>query len=405
MSALELTGSRAPQSRTTGIRILIVVALLSVFCGHAQTFGKQSDAAKPDKSAKMTAEATAFNVQAAQQFGQKLSVAEWLGPLAPVALSPFFGITCLAGMALFGGNFISTDNAFLGENSPLHNPTLFWVFLGLTILTSLPRLTKVSKPFAQAVDQLEAWAGVGTLMIIKWLTAGGGENAEVALVHAGIFDVGVDTLLMIAGAVNVIVINAVKFFFEVLIWITPIPFLDAVFEAANKSTCAALMALYGYSPFAATVVNLILFAVCLLVFGWVRRREIFFRTMLLDSVKAWWKGKSVQPKSELVVFPAQAFGPFRARAKCRLSTTENGWQLKQRRLLRAPLIMQLSSDANPEIEQGFFTNTLHLNGAEPATCSFSRLYNSCLPELASHLQLQNRAAGENSQGALRAEFA
>ena len=56
------------------------------------------------------------DITAAQQFGHSITVPEWLGPMAPVALSPFFGITCLSGMSLYGGKWISQTN-------PLQNPT------------------------------------------------------------------------------------------------------------------------------------------------------------------------------------------------------------------------------------------------------------------------------------------
>ena len=77
------------------------------------------------------------DITAAQQFGHSITVPEWLGPMAPVALSPFFGITCLSGMSLFGGNWISQTNPLLGDNSPLHNSAVFWTLLALTILTSI----------------------------------------------------------------------------------------------------------------------------------------------------------------------------------------------------------------------------------------------------------------------------
>ena len=35
-----------------------------------------------------------------------LNWAEWLGPLAPIAISPFFGITILAGISQFGLSLI-----------------------------------------------------------------------------------------------------------------------------------------------------------------------------------------------------------------------------------------------------------------------------------------------------------
>ena len=162
------------------------------------------------------------DVAAAQQFSQTLGVAEWLGPMAPVALSPFFGIACLSGMSLYGQGWIATDNAFLGEGSPLHNPAVFWVFLGLTLLTSVPRFTKVSKPFAQAVDQVETWSGILTMVILRIMMASAApEPEQLDVAQLGFLSASFDVLMMLAAAINIFVINAVKFFFEMMIWITP----------------------------------------------------------------------------------------------------------------------------------------------------------------------------------------
>ncbi len=51
---------------------------------------------------------TEQDIVAAQQLSQQLSVAEWLGPMAPVALSPFFGIMLLSGLSFFGATGLHT---------------------------------------------------------------------------------------------------------------------------------------------------------------------------------------------------------------------------------------------------------------------------------------------------------
>ena len=79
----------------------------------------------------------------AEGLGGSVSIAEWLGPLAPIAISPFFGITLLAGISQFGSESLPF-NQFISNNPILSNPATFWIFLGLTILTSLPRFTTVS---------------------------------------------------------------------------------------------------------------------------------------------------------------------------------------------------------------------------------------------------------------------
>ena len=151
----------------------------------------------------------ADDIAAASSWANTSGITEWLGPLAPVALSPFFGVMCLSGLSLWGPDWI-TDNAVLGSAGPLGNEWLFGAFLLLTLLTSLPRLTKVSKPFAQAVDRLETYAVIVILLTIKFVmsmdqpgeTATGQESIammQVQVMHFGIISFSLDTLLSIAS--------------------------------------------------------------------------------------------------------------------------------------------------------------------------------------------------------------
>ncbi|MEZ6128749.1 MAG: hypothetical protein R3C59_08710 [Planctomycetaceae bacterium] len=385
-----------------GFRLLSACGILLLLT--ASSTGQELP--EPDEPSR---EFSAADVTAASQFGQTLGIADWLGPLAPVALSPFFGITCLSGMALYGQGWVSADNPFLGEGSPLHNPNVFYAFLVLTLITSIPRLTKVSKPFAQAVDQVEAWAGIITLLTLKMMMGADAPATEqLPVVQLGFVSFTLDTLLMIAAAINIFVINAVKFFFEVLIWITPIPTVDAIFELANKSVCAVLMAIYGYSPTLATIINLTMFVVAAFLFRWVYRREVFFRTVLLDAVWSFLAPQKGVRKPELIVFPAAAFGPFPARTRCRLSRTENGWTLVQQRLLRKDVLLELSStDCDIELVSGYFTNSVRLVGRQPVEMTFSRRYNACLQELAAAIgaKVEEPAANtERARDVLRAEM-
>jgi hypothetical protein len=329
-------------------------------------------------------EFSATDLVTAQQFGETLGVAEWLGPLAPVALSPFFGITCLSGMSLYGQGWISADNAFLGEGSPLHNPAVFWIFLGLTLLTSIPRFTKVSKPFAQAVDHAEAWSGIITMVVLRFLLSSAATDADQPeLVQLGVLSFTADTLLIIAAAINIFVINAVKFFFEMLIWITPIPTIDAMFEVANKTACGILMAIYGFSPTIATGINLAMFAVAAILFRWMYRREIFFRSMLIDALFAFVlpPKKIVTPK--LHVFPVTAVDGVPARARCILHRHDSGWTLTQRRLLRQDVSVEFpDAEHAASVTLGWLTNRLNLTGSRSGQLTFSRRFNHCLPELA-----------------------
>ncbi|MCA9048653.1 MAG: hypothetical protein KDA89_07985 [Planctomycetaceae bacterium] len=393
-----------------GYPLAAAAVLLLTTLTVAQDSVSPSDSVRPsDSSSARQRRLSEADLVAAQKMGQSLGIADWLGPLAPVGLSPFFGITCLSGMALYGRGWVSADNPFLGEGSPVADPTVFTVFLILTLVTSIPRLTKVSKPFAQAVDQVEAWAGIITLLALRVLMTSD-TNADVAVPAAtlGLVSFTADTLLMIAAAINVFVINTVKFFFEILIWVTPVPALDALFEVANKTVCAGLMAVYGFSPAAATGINLLMFGAALIVFRWVYRREVFFRTLLLDAVTNLIRPRKRLPRSGLTVFPASEIGPFPPRTRCVLKRTATGWSLTRNRLFRGDVVMELNEDdCSPEIVKGYFCNCLRLTGNPSGDLSFSRCCNHTLPELAAELNatLQEHAATACDRSLLRTELA
>tara|TARA_R110002073_G_scaffold336585_1_gene536367 strand:+ start:13609 stop:14940 length:1332 start_codon:yes stop_codon:yes gene_type:complete len=315
------------------------------------------------------------DIAAATAWADQLHLADWLGPLAPLALSPFFGVACLSGLSLWGPDWI-TDNALLGSAGPLRSVPLFAVFSVLAVLTSVPRLSKVSKPFAQAMDQLEAYSVIVILLAIK-ITASmtaesvGTDEAQLAaeampVYTAGIFSFTANALLLVAMTVNMLVINGVKFFFEFLVWLTPFPTVDAIFEVCNKSLCAALMAVYALSPTLATVFNFAILFVAALIFRWAARRVKFYRTMLLDPVLARiWPGFATPDPRGVIVFAQSAVGPFPAKSCLRLRRGDEGWLLTPATPW-SPLSWGLGSDghvlqcgSSPRLIRGWLTHSIH----------------------------------------------
>jgi len=330
--------------------------------------------------------------QTASRIGESISTVEWLGPLAPIALSPFFGITCLSGLSMFSEGMPWQGNAFIGENTVLQNPIVFWVFLGLTLATSLPRLTKISKPLAQALDQLETYSGIITLFALRIIaaTAVSASEPQQVVYVAGIFSMTVDTLMIIAMVINIIVINTIKFFFEVMVWLTPFPFVDAILEVANKLCCAALMAIYAFSPLLATIINLIIFTLCAVAFRWVYRRVVYARRILTDPlISLLYSGYGKLPK-RLMVFPKAPFGPFQAKSKLHLTRNEDGgWKLERMRWLFPPIVMEIPQDqAAPELISGLLVNRIHFRSLENSPLVFSRRHNQFLDELATEFKFK-----------------
>lgn len=309
----------------------------------------------------------------------QITTIEWLAPLAPIALSPFFGITLLSGFACYGAEWLPA-RGLIGPESPLANPTLFWICLTLTVATSLPRFSKVSKPVAQIADFLETYASIIVLVGIRLLSsfATEAQPEPLAFVQLGGITFGYDILIAIAMALNILVINTVKFFFEILVWITPVPALDACFEIANKMICAGLMLVYAFSPFIAMLINGLLFLACLFIFSWVRRRELFFRCIIIDAIMGKINpNRGRQIPERLVVFPAFNTGAIKRRSRCHLRQTDEGFELSYRRWLRSTLVETLTGA--PVIEKDFWTNSL--NFPDGVKLTFTTRYNEVLDQL------------------------
>ena len=225
----------------------------------------------------------------AEQLAKQITASEWLGPLAPIALSPFFGIAVLSGVATYGPDFLQKQSGLIGDHSPMNNAYLFWVMATLALMTSLPRFSKVSKPFALAIENLESYASVIILITVKFLgsTLPASTSAQPELALAGFGTVPLDTLMSIAAAMNVIVINTVKLFFELMVWMIPVPAIDAALEISQKGVCVGLMGLYCYNPVLATLLNLLLLTICALLFGWIFRKTAYYRHLIISPVLAW----------------------------------------------------------------------------------------------------------------------
>ncbi|TWT91258.1 hypothetical protein [Stieleria varia] len=427
---------KEPSQVDRRIPILVAVSALMLLLvlsinGGTLVVGAEADATSADATSADATSADAMelpeslqpkdfdatDIAVANSWAESLHLADWLGPLAPLALSPFFGITCLSGLALWGPEWIK-NNALLGSTGPLQNEVLFGVFLVLTVLTSLPRLTKVSKPFAQAVDQLETYSVIVILLVIKFLADSGaahsGNAGEVAMVQLGVLSFTVETLLAFAMVVNVIVINCVKFFFELLVWLTPIPFLDAVFEVCNKALCGLLMAVYAFSPTIATVINLIVLVLAAIILRWTGRRMRFYRTIFLDPVIARvWRSYAcpdlrLSGGKGIVVFPKDSGAGLVAKSRWRLFVDDDGWVMRPTGWLPGEDV-RISSDCRPMLTRGWFMHGLSAKLADgtPVVLNFSRRFDGQWEILVQQgrFELGDEAQEPLDRGSAAAEFA
>lgn len=313
----------------------------------------------------------------ADRLVEKINVSETLGPLAPVAMSPFFGLTCLSGTSILCNKGVLPENSFLIGNDTLNNGFVFLAFLALTVITSVPKLVTASKVFAEITDRLETYAGIISYGVILLLAEQAQPaDQETVLYTAGILTLTQNGLLACAAAVNIFVISTVRFFFELLVLISPIPTLDAIFEFTNKAIAGLLAIVYAFNPFAAFVLNLIIFFICFLIFKWANRRIKYLRAILLEPMILSLKRKISRnkdydpdhkardrfahhlPDADLLLkcFPMRKLGKIKKKDLCYLLLEGNNPVLLKPRFLRAPVIKKLNREQlETEIKEGLMS--------------------------------------------------
>lgn len=314
--------------------------------------------------------------QAVETYG----LTEMMGPLAPVALSPFFGLACLSGLSCLN---ILPENGFISGNEVLNNGGVFFLFAALAVITSLPKMMTVSKVFAEAADQLETYAGIisyGVILLAAKAGDGVEQQAQAVVFSAGIFSFTYNGLIAIAAAINIIVINTVKYFFELLVLISPIPTLDAIFECANKGVCFVLVAIYAFSPWLAMALNILLFLICLSIFRWANRRLRHIRAVMLEPI-LFGLLKKLTGKPDLVpeqgamkrygslmpegvaflikCFPSRRLGKIKKKDRCYLGLGAHGAALICPHLLTKPVRVELTKEQlGKEVKEGLFSYSI-----------------------------------------------
>jgi hypothetical protein len=263
------------------------------------------------------------------------------------------------------------------------------------------------------VDRLETYSVIVILLVIKIAASmESGETPQVAMVQLGTLSVTTDTLLAFAMIANVLVINSVKFFFEFLVWLTPIPLVDAVFEVCNKFVCASLMAIYAFSPTLATVINLAVLLAAAVVLRWISRRVRFYRTMILDPILAkFWSGFGQPRRPELIVFPKDSIGPFAAKSRLRISRSNgqpNGLILEEANWWMPAKKHVVTSEHRAVARYGWTMHQVVLrdaSGQESVLCFSRRYAQPSLEQLFQQLGFEVESARASDRQPLKYEFA
>lgn len=205
-----------------------------------------------------------------QTLQQASSLVAWLGPLG---INPMLGLGAMGVTAWFGLSDLPSNLAFLS------GPIWWSVFFALGLLIQFGKSFKVTKPVAEFIGTGETILALavfaGSLAFPLTKSTPPLPTQEAAVLGTALFFAG----LALATLSTIII---VRMALDILIWISPVPFIDLIFEVTKMALTAILVALAIFFPSAATAINVMLAVVALLLLRWA------LRIVRFGVSTAWW---------------------------------------------------------------------------------------------------------------------
>jgi hypothetical protein len=282
-------------TRRTLIPGLVLMVIVAIGCGVSESRGAD-DAANSLKS----------QSQSVEYFNKKLI--EVFGPLPAIASTPFLGLAVLTGTALLVEEpvFANSElrlvqqirqNSLILQSKQYASWWLFGTFAILAGLTWLVNSGKIRGAFGKFVRIAEDVA-VGLLYLMisadtlmpKDLTASS-SALHPPIMQAGMFsDLESSTVILILAAlISLVTMMLTRLALDLLIWLSPVPFIDMIFETCKVLFSLAFLAIYFFlSPLVAAILGLLLLVPCFVFLPWAIRLLNFGYRIVVCPILAQW---------------------------------------------------------------------------------------------------------------------
>ncbi|MCM2256022.1 MAG: hypothetical protein NDJ94_10160 [Vicinamibacteria bacterium] len=220
-----------------------------------------------------------------------------IGPLPAVASTPFFGLALLSGVGLVTDvGFVRDtrwswlrsvrDNALVAEARHYSTWPRFLALAALALVGYFANSGKLQGLLGKGFRIFEdSSVLVGYTLLAIAAMPGGDEGAKVA--SAGVSG-GAGLLIPLATMLALAAMMTVRFAFDVLIWLSPFPFVDLLFETAKKLVTLGVLLLYATSPALSALLCVVVLVATGFVAGWALRVLELYRKVIVNPILGAW---------------------------------------------------------------------------------------------------------------------
>jgi hypothetical protein len=223
---------------------------------------------------------------------------EVFGPLPIIASTPLLGLSVLIGAALLADQPTVVNlkwpvvrrlrrNALIAETRAYANGWLFGLLVVLALITGLANSGKLEGAIGKLARIIEDVGGGLAYLFVAGRALGftGGLPESATVASSTPFD-STALVLTVTAAAALSAMIVVRFALDVIIWLNPVPFIDAIFEGCKAIFSLGLLAIYVINPLVAAIIGALLLVPCLLLLPWALRLLGFAHGIVLRPTLA-----------------------------------------------------------------------------------------------------------------------
>ncbi|TCI91352.1 hypothetical protein [Tenacibaculum sp. M341] len=192
------------------------------------------------------------------------SLVSQLAQLLPMGINPYATVFLTSILSKMG-----IHNDFVGTNPFFDNWLILGIFGILFLFTALVgtvfKTNKATAVIGLADNYLSNHAAIFINIIVMIAPAIFTQTAEhPAVQEAGIFSIGLQTILVLIVSVYfLMVVTTVRFFIDILIFLSPIPFIDSILEVAKIVVTVLFVLISVFYPTFSVILAVITFLIAL----------------------------------------------------------------------------------------------------------------------------------------------
>jgi hypothetical protein len=213
-------------------------------------------------------EAQEPKTSAQQTLVQNNTLIAQFAQLAPMGINPYAAVflTSLCSKMGFHNSFVATN--------PFFNSWIVVILFGSLFLFTISvgtifKTNKVTAPIALADNYLSNYAAlvINAFIMIAPAFLSTHEMDNKVVYEAGFLSISFKTaLILFVSMYFLIVFMCVRFFIDILIYLSPIPFIDSVLEIFKLIATVGFVLISIISPMLTVLISIVMFLVCLIIY-------------------------------------------------------------------------------------------------------------------------------------------